>query len=249
MLRVTGAVITANEEANIAACLRSLAWADELLVVDSGSTDRTVAIARQLGARVEVRPFTTFADQRNAALTWATGDWVFFLDADERMGRALATQVRAALTSDYAGFWVPRRNIILGHRMRGGGWWPDKQLRLLRRGRAHYNPARGVHEVAELDGPAGELTAPLLHYNYQRLSQLFAKQRFYAAQEARDRWQRGERVRPHHWLLQPARAFHRRFIAWQGYRDGAFGAFLAAVMAWYEFMTLVQLARLGRRSA
>jgi (heptosyl)LPS beta-1,4-glucosyltransferase len=244
--RLTGAVIARDEEANIADCLRSLAWTDERLVVDGGSRDRTVEIARRCGARVEQRPFTNFAEQRNAALDWASGEWVFFLDADERVGRRLANEARAALDREVAGFWVPRRNVILGHRMRGGGWWPDKQLRLLRRERARYDPARGVHEVAILDGPAGELAAPIIHYNYRRLGQLFAKQHRYAAQDAIDRYRRGERVRPHHYLAQPLRAFRRRFFEWHGYRDGALGFFLAALLAWYELVTLVRLRRLER---
>ena len=245
-LRVTGAVIARDEEANIAECLRCLAWTDEQLVVDGGSRDRTVEVARRWGARVEERPFTNFAEQRNAALEWASSEWVFFLDADERVGRRLAREARAALEREVAGFWVPRRNVILGHRMRGGGWWPDKQLRLLRRNRARYDPARGVHEVAMLDGPAGELATPILHYNYRHLRQLFTKQRRYAEQDAIDRFRRGERARPHHYVAQPLRAFRRRFLEWHGYRDGALGLFLAALLAWYEVVTLMQLRRLER---
>lgn len=244
--RVTGAVIARDEEANLAGCLRSLAWTDALLVVDSGSRDQTVAIAHQLGARVEHRPFTNFAEQRNAALDWAETEWVFFLDADERVSNQLAAEARAALDRPEAGFWIPRRNIILGHPMRGGGWWPDKQLRLLRRERARYNPAQGVHEVPILDGPAGELTTPIVHYNYRRVDQLITKQRRYAQQDALDRLRRGERVRAHHLLAQPLRAFHRRFIQWQGYRDGALGFFLAGLLAWYELVTLLQMRRLER---
>lgn len=247
--RVTGAVIARDEEANIAACLRSLAWADERLVVDSGSHDQTVELARRCGARVEFRPFTNFAEQRNAALDWAETEWVFFLDADERVSPRLAAEVRAALLREEAGFWVPRQNVILGHRMRGGGWWPDKQLRLLRRERAHYDPRQGVHEVAVLDGPAGELTTPIVHYNYRRLGQLFTKQNHYAQQDALDRFRRGERVRPHHYVAQPVRAFFRRFLEWHGYRDGALGMFLAGLLAWYELVTLVQLRRLERSAS
>ncbi|MCS6802021.1 MAG: glycosyltransferase family 2 protein [Chloroflexota bacterium] len=246
--RVTGAVIARDEETTIAGCLRSLAWTDELLVIDSGSRDRTVEIARRSGARVEHRPFTNFAEQRNAALDWAETEWVFFLDADERISRQLAAEARAALERPEAGFWIPRRNIILGHRMRGGGWWPDKQLRLLRRERARYDPAQGVHEVARLDGPAGELTSPIIHYNYRHLRQLFVKQWRYAQQDALDRVRRGERVRPHHLLAQPARAFHRRFIQWHGYRDGLLGLFLAGLLAWYELVTLLLVRRLEQNA-
>ncbi|MFN8532295.1 MAG: glycosyltransferase family 2 protein [Dehalococcoidia bacterium] len=243
---MTGVVIARDEATNIADCLHSLAWADERLVVDSGSRDDTVAIARRCGARVKVRPFTNFAEQRNAALEWATTEWVFFLDADERAGPRLASEIRAVLESDYAGFWAPRRNVILGHRMRGGGWWPDRQLRLLRRDRAYYDPGQGVHEVAVLDGDAGTLEAPITHYNYRRLSQLFVKQGRYARQDAVDRFRRGDQVRPHQLVLQPLRAFRRRFVEWHGYRDGLLGGFLAALLAWYELVTLVQLARLRR---
>ncbi len=193
MTCISGVVITKNEQRHIGACLTSLRWADELVVLDSCSTDGTRDIAEALGARVVTRPFTNFAEQRNAALAAARGEWVFFLDADERVGRRLAREIRVCAESNDgpAGYWVARRNVILGHRMRGGGWWPDKQLRLLKRGKVHYDTSLGVHEVAVVDGNTADLATPLVHYNYERLGQLFAKQDLYSHHDASDRAQSG----------------------------------------------------------
>jgi glycosyltransferase involved in cell wall biosynthesis len=125
------------------------------------STDDTVERARAPGVRVVQHPFVNYSQQRDAALDAATADWVLFVDADERVRPELAAEVRA-VTADparaEAGWWIPRDNLIFGRLTRGAGWSPDYQLRLLRRGRAHYDPARAVHEVAELDGPDGRLT-------------------------------------------------------------------------------------------
>lgn len=245
MSSVAGIVITRNEERNIGECLRSLAWCDERIVLDSKSTDATERIARGNGARFESREFTNFAEQRNAALALSRSDWVLFLDADERVSPKLAREIRRTIESNpvHAAYWIPRRNIIVGHRMRGGGWWPDDQLRLLRTGTASYDPEIGVHEVAHVEGASGKLTTPLIHYNYRTVRQLFSKQSHYSRHAAEDLQRQGIIPRPHSFLLQPIRAFHRRFVQWNGYRDGMFGAALAALLAWYELVTYVRLAR------
>ena len=146
---ISAVVLTGNVERHLAACLRCLSWADEVMVLDGGSRDRTVAIAEAAGARVERRPFDDFAHQRQAALDRARGDWVLFVDDDERVSAGLAAEVRAAAASGRAeAYWVPRRNYIWGRWIRGGGWFPDAQLRLLRRDRARYDLGGLVHEVA-----------------------------------------------------------------------------------------------------
>ncbi|MCX6021597.1 MAG: glycosyltransferase family 2 protein, partial [Chloroflexi bacterium] len=153
MPTITAIVLTRNEARHIEPCLEALAWADERLVLDSHSTDATVAFARAIpGVRVELRPFDTYARQRNAALDLAASDWVFFVDADERVTPALAAEVQAAVAAagqpgNPVGFWVPRRNLILGRWVRHAGWWPDEQLRVLRRSHARYDESRDPHEI------------------------------------------------------------------------------------------------------
>lgn len=234
---LTGAILARDEEETIGPCLASLSgWIDEILVlVDSATRDRTREIARAAGARVEESSFTSFAEQRERALDLATGDWVLFVDADERVTPALREEIVWTVLNPggRAGFWIPRENVILGQIVRGGGWSPDHQLRLLRRGAAHYDTSRPVHEVARLSGPDGVLTTPFRHLNYRHLSELFSKQERYAplaAQELRRQW---GRPRLRSLVGQPVREALRRYFVLKGYRDGWRGLLLALVMAWY----------------
>jgi len=238
-------VLTKDEERNIVACLEGARWADELLVLDSGSSDRTVELARSLGARVEFRPFTDYADQRNAALEMARGDWVFFLDADERITPKLREEIReAVLREGMAGWWVPRRNYIWGKWIRHAGWYPDYQLRLLRRGKARYDPRRKVHEIVILDGEAGYLQEPLVHYNYDTIAQFLEKQGRYLRYEAQILLEEGIRPKPYTYITQPLREFWRRYVSLQGYRDGWRGLLLSLLMAHYTFLAYLRLREL-----
>jgi glycosyltransferase involved in cell wall biosynthesis len=246
-MHVSAIVLTRDEERHIVPCLRTLTWADELLVLDSGSRDRTVELARREGARIACRSFDNWARQRQHALGLARCPWVLFVDADERVTAELAREVRAVTardTGEPAGYWVPRRNFIVGHWMRATGWYPDYQLRLLRPDRAAYDLARPVHELVDLRGQAGHLRGHLLHYTGDRAGSFLRKQRLYALRLAEQMYLSGMRPRPHNYVLQPAREFWRRFWAYQGYRDGLHGLALSALMAYYTWRTY---AALGRR--
>jgi hypothetical protein len=241
MTRLIAVILTKNEAHHIADCIRSLrGWTDAVIVWDSGSADGTVQVAQRAGALVVQRPFDHYAAQRQAALDALNAEWIYFVDADERVPPALAEEIRRAIDHPATeveqtpvGYWMPRRNFIVGRELRGGGFYPDYQLRLLRRSAARYDPRREVHEVVELDGPAGTLDQPLIHYNYTNWAQFHRKQRQYAAYEARILAARGVRPRPHNFILQPLREFRRRFIALGGWRDGWRGLQLALLLAWY----------------
>jgi len=243
-------ILTKNEERHIAECIATATWADEVLVLDSLSDDDTVALAEAAGARVEQCPFVNFSDLRQNALQRAAGEWVFFLDADERITPELASEIQSCVAGwtdqpdSPVGYWVPRRNYFFGHLVRHAGWGPDHQLRLLRRGRARYNLEQEVHEVAILDGPDAYLTHPLLHYNYASWRQFFAKQDRYTWHEARMKFRQGVRVRPQNYILQPWREFWRRYVTWQGYKDGWMGLALCMVMAYYNFVLYRRLRQL-----
>ena len=246
MAKLSIIVLTKNEERNIGPCLESVAWGDELIVLDAFSEDRTVEIARAHGARVHQRPFRNFADQRNAALELATHPWVFFVDADERATPELAAEVRRVIERDEpVGWWVPRRNYIFGRWVRHAGWYPDYQLRLFRRDRGRYDEAREVHELVLLDGPAGCLENTLTHYNYDSLAQFFARQDVYTDYEARIMYRQGLRARPHNFVLQPLREFRRRYFELEGYKDGWLGLLLSLLMAYYELVKYGKLWRMG----
>ncbi|MCB9139263.1 MAG: glycosyltransferase family 2 protein [Caldilineaceae bacterium] len=235
MTHLLAVILTKNEARNIEACVAALrGWTDGVVVWDSGSDDGTVEIARAAGAQVVYRAFDNYAAQRQAALNGLDAEWIFFVDADERATPQLAAEIlRRIATEDHAGYWVPRRNFIVGVETRGGGYYPDYQLRLLRRARARYVAEREVHEIVAVDGSEGYLSHPLIHYNYTNWTQFHRKQRFYAAYEARILAQQGIRPRPHNYILQPLREFRRRFITLGGWKDGTHGLRLAFWFAWY----------------
>jgi (heptosyl)LPS beta-1,4-glucosyltransferase len=235
MENLVAVILSRNERRHIGACVVSLRdWTGSVLVWDSGSDDGTPELARSVGALVVQRPFDTFAAQRQAVLDSIQAEWILFVDADERATPQLAEEVQSALAGGrHAGYWIPRRNFIVGREVRGGGFWPDYQLRLLRHDAARYDLERAVHEVVVLDGPAGYLQQPLIHYNYESWPQFYHKQRFYAGYEARILAGQGICPRPHNFVLQPLREFHRRFVTLQGWRDGVHGLRLAILLAWY----------------
>lgn len=235
MVHLAAVILTYNEAHNVEWCILTLReWVDAVIVWDSGSTDGTVERAQRAGALVVGRPFDHYANQRQAALDAIAAEWLLFVDADERVTPALMAEIQAATArAGVAGYWIPRRNWIVGHEVRGGGFAPDYQLRLLRRGAARYTPERQVHEIVQLEGPAEYLAEPLIHHNYLTWEQFDRKQRGYAAYEARILAGQGIRPRPHNFVLQPWREFQRRFVALGGWRDGAFGLQLALRLAWW----------------
>lgn len=248
MPRLAVVILTKNEEHNITDCLRSVSWADRLCVLDSGSTDHTAELARQAGAEVQQRPFANYADQRNAALEMFAAEWVLFVDADERATPEVEAEVRRVIEEGQAvGWWIPRRNYIWGRWIQRAGWYPDYQLRLLRRGFARYDPTREVHEIVQLHGPEGHLQNPLTHYNYATVRQFLRKQDFYATYEASVLVKQGICPRPHNYVLQPLREFRRRYFTLQGYKDGGHGLLLSLLMSYYTLVAYWRARRMWQR--
>lgn len=246
-VELAAVILTYNEEENIAACIDSVRWADRIVVFNSFSRDDTAARARAAGAEVTQHAFEDYARQREAALQAADAEWILFVDADERSSAEQAAEIRALIRSgDHNGYWIPRHNYIFGKLTRHTGWYPDYQLRLLRRSKAHYDLERQVHELVEMEGEPGYLQTPFVHYNYRSFAQFREKQRRYVQYDARMLQQQGIRPRPHKFITQPVRQFIWRFVTLQGYRDGWHGLRLSALMAWYEFQKYVHLRRLYR---
>jgi len=241
---IAAVVLTLNEEENIEACLASLEWADRRVVFDSFSTDRTVELARQGGAEVIQHPFENYAQQRNAALERVDAEWIFFVDADERATPELAKEVRAVTAGDReeVAWWVPRHNYIFGRLTLGAGWYPDYQLRLVRRGHARWE--RPVHEIAVVDGSTGYLQTPLIHYNYRDLSDFIARQRRYTDYDVRVLLDEGVRPRFYTPYTQAARHFWWRFVTLRGARDGLHGLRLSLLMAYFEAVKYRRLRRM-----
>jgi (heptosyl)LPS beta-1,4-glucosyltransferase len=250
-MELVAIILTKNEERNIVACVESLLWADEVVVFDSFSDDKTTELAEKAHARVVHHPFRNFADQRNAALDAVDGDWVFFVDADERATPELATEIRQAIQkTDTNGWWVPRHNFIFGRLTLYGGYYPDYQMRLLRAGCGRYE--RPASEIAVLKGADGYLTQPLIHYNYETVAEFHAKQKARETFEATTLHRQGVRLRPYTFLNQPVRHFWWRFVTLKGYRDGWHGLRLCMLLAYYfgwrNYVRLLQMQRSGQLS-
>ena len=238
MTHLTAIVLTYNEAQQIRECLDSLRFADRILVFDSHSTDSTVAIANDTGADVIRHPFLNYAAQRNAALDAVTAqtDWVLFVDADERISRELATEIRDKLKAPDVSAWnLPRHNYIFGLLTKGAGWYPDYQTRLLRIGRARFDPTRKVHEVVQAEGNIGTCDNAILHFNYRDLAHFHEKQTRYVEFDAQILLEQGVKPRFHNFILQPLRHFVWRFITLGGYQDRCHGLKLSLLMALYEY--------------
>jgi glycosyltransferase involved in cell wall biosynthesis len=247
-LRLSITVITLDEEERLRACLESVAWADEIVVVDAESRDKTTQIAREFTERVVVRPWPGFADQKNFALAQATGDWVLSLDADEEVSPELREEIQRLLAEPPTceGYAVPRKNIFWGRWVRHGGLYPDWQLRLFRRGRGRF-VARAVHESVQVDGAVARLRGPLLHRSYRDVSDFLTRADRYSTLAA-DEWvRRGRPARPLDLVLRPLGRFLGMYVLRLGVLDGWRGLLLATLYAYYVGMRSAKALEQARR--
>ncbi len=246
--RVSVVVVTLNEEERIRECLESVAWADELIVVDAESHDKTAAIARELTDHVIVRPWAGFAAQKNFGLAQAGGEWILSLDADETVSPALRAEIAAVLEEGGAeGYAVPRRNVFWGRWVRHGGLYPDWQVRLFRRGRGRF-VERAVHESVTIDGRVERLRAPLDHRSYRDVADFLARADRYTSLAAEEWVAAGRPVRPLLDLVaRPAGRFLAMYVARAGFLDGWRGFLLATLYAYYVLMRSAKIWERTRR--
>ncbi|MFQ5911993.1 MAG: glycosyltransferase family 2 protein [Nitrospinota bacterium] len=230
-------VITRNEQERIQDCLESIAWAEEIVVVDAESTDRTVEIARKFTEKVFVRPWVGFAAQKNFALAQATQPWVLSLDADEQVTPELQEQIQAVLQADgpLEGYHLRRKNIFLGRWIRHSAWFPDNQLRLFRRGTGSFR-AVSVHEAAEVKGKLGHLTGCLRHLSYRGICDFVDRSNFYSSLAAQDLIRRGRSISWLDLLLRPFGRFLSMYLLRRGFLDGRHGFLLALLYSYYIFL-------------
>jgi len=245
--RVTVTIITLDEAEHIAAAIDSAAWADEVIVVDSGSTDDTVAIARAKGARTETRAWTGYVDQKNAAAELASNDWIFSLDADERIPASLASEVRALLSDQpsLAGYRVPRVTFHLGRWIRTTDFYPDFQTRLYDRRRGRWQ-GRYVHESVKVDGQSGQLTSEIEHYSYRDLHDHLDRINTYTTLAARQMFESGRRTGALDLAVHPWAAFLRNYVLRRGFLDGTAGLMLSIVNAYSVFAKFAKLWELQK---
>ncbi len=249
MTRLSVVTIALNEERNIVQCLESVRWADELIVVDSGSSDRTVELAKGFPARVMQLPWRGYGATKNDALQHATGDWILWLDADERVTPELAAEIRTKVQENdgtYAGYTVARRAYFLGKWIRHCGWYPSRVTRLFRRSSGKFTENK-VHEQLLLEGPTGHLHNDLLHYTDPNLYHYCEKFNRYTSLAAEDMHAAGERFSLYDVLVRPPFMFFKMFVLRRGFLDGMHGFILSAVSMTYVFVKYAKLWELQKK--
>lgn len=251
-MELSAVTITRNEKDHIETFIESHSFADEVLVLDSGSSDGTQEIARQMGARVVEQDWLGFARQWNSAFELAKGEWILYGDADHRATARLADEVRKAiLTTRYAGFSIPRVNLYRGQPLRFGGWYPDRKVRLFRKGFGRFDESRSVHEQLRLSGQAGRVSAAVIHDTYRDFAEAVRKINLYTSLEAKDHasksatrlWKEGAGLDLRSRLgfvrsslpAAPALHFLYRYVMRAGFLDGRRGWEMAVLVAFYEF--------------
>jgi glycosyltransferase involved in cell wall biosynthesis len=233
------ALITFNEEANIRRTLESVKWADEIVVVDSGSTDGTVGICREYSALVIRQEWLGFARQKNLAIDRTSGDWVLSLDADEPVEQALAEELRRIIADPKAcdGYRVPRKTFFLGKQVRYGGWYPDYNLRLFRKGRGRFEE-RSVHEAIKIEGTVGRTRHAILHYAYPDLASYMTSINTYSSLAVEVMMKKGITGFGRSWVnifFRPLFTFLLRYVFRLGFLDGKHGLVLNLFHAYYVF--------------
>lgn len=232
-----------NEELKIERTLSSIGWADEIIVVDNGSTDKTADIARQYGAKVIRSKNNLMLNvNKNLGFGKAKGSWILSLDGDEFIPPELAGEIKKSVhNSPVVGYWIPRKNILFGKWIAHGLWWPDKQLRLFRRGVGEF-PCKHVHEYLVVDGPTAELSVPMVHYNYETVSQFIRKMdEIYTESEVESHVSAGYALAWQDAVRFPMSDFVKTYFAQGGFKDGIHGLILSMLQAFYSFIVFAKL--------
>ena len=248
MPKVSVTVIARNEAHRIAEALQSVAWADERIVVDSGSADDTLAIARQYADRVETRTWEGYAAQKNFAASLASNDWILSIDADERVGVALGDEIRELLKSEppARGYRVPRVTNYLGQWIRCTDWWPDWQLRLYDRRAGEWKRVH-VHESVRVDGPVEKLRGELLHHPYAGIADHIETINHYTTIAADELFERGRRSGFLRIVAHTKAAFLRNYVLRGGFRQGTTGLVVSLLNSYYVMLKFAKLWERQRR--
>ena len=250
------AMIAMNEEANLPRTLESVCWADEIVVVDSGSKDRTIEIAQSFGAKTSFHVFGGHGEQKNVALDLCTSDWILLLDADEVLTPALQNEIRAVLACEdgrepaFGAYWIPRLNLYFGRWIRHGGFYPDHKLRLFKRGAARLSEGVGPHSTPQFAGPRGKLRSDMLHYAYPTLGIYLEHMNRYSNEIAKLLAARGRTSRSLAAFLwnavaNPAATFVYNYFFRLGFLDGREGLLLHLNHSVYIHWKFIKAWRIG----
>ncbi len=239
------AIITKNEEDKLPDCLKSVSFADDIVVVDSGSTDKTVEIARSFGCRVFIEDWKGYGPQKNSAVQKCKNEWALILDADERIPEETKDVIAEIIgnTNSADAYSFPRKNFFHGKWIKHGGWWPDEVIRLFRKDRGKISN-RNVHEAVEVNGATKRLQTPILHYPIKNIEEILKKINSYSSLGAKDLHQTGQTSSIIKATTHSLSAFVKTYFLKQGFRDGKEGliiAFSGAVNTFYKYVKLMEL--------
>ncbi len=242
-------LITLNEERNIPRCLGSIRFSrkvfpqQEIILVDAESTDKTVGLSRKYGAKVHVRRWKGYTDQKNWALAQAKGDWILSLDADEELTPQLNAEIEKTLASapdNVNGYWIARKTFFLNKWMRYCGWWPDFQLRIVRQGKS-YNTDEPLHAGLEVGGETRQMNEPMHHYPVETVHQYLEKINRYSALDVMAMKPKKKKYWPYYLTVAPFMTFIRTFISRKGYKDGWHGFVLCGLDMFHDFSRYAKL--------
>ncbi len=242
--KISGLVISKNESPRIESCLQALSFCDELLVIDSGSTDGTQKKARALGAQVFEHPFANYAAQKEYGRTRCTGDWILCVDADEQVSSKLETQIKQVVSScsvETAAFRIPFRNHFKSTWVKRCGYYPDHHVRLFRKSRARWDLSRPVHEKLLIEGHTETLSGHINHYTMRSIPHFLAKSSRYAELFAKTAHQRGQKSGPFLALLRAGFRFFRAYILKTGFLAGRLGLVLSVLQAFEVYQKYIRL--------
>lgn len=249
---ITAVVHTYNEEEVVGRCLASLSWADERIVVDMGSTDKTRSIAKKHHAIVLDHPYTGFVEPaRNFGIEHAQGDWVLILDADEELPQTLVAFLqRSASAHDADYFRIPRKTIIFDRWIKHTGWWPDYQIRFFKKDAVRWTPK--LHGVPITKGTGQDIeadeTLSIIHHHYTSVSQFIERLNRYSSISAKELFVNNQKFEPSFLFSKPAREFIQRYFAWQGHKDGVHGLALSLLQSFSELVVYLKLWELEKFS-
>ncbi len=244
MIKISTIIITKNEEDNIRNCLETVKWADEIIVVDDFSHDKTLDIVREYTGRIYRQEWLGYGRQKQFAVDKATGEWILSIDADERVTSELKSEILDAVKAEeFCGFYIPFKFFFLGHLMRFGGCGREKHLRLFRKDKGRFDE-EAVHEGINVDGELGKLKNYILHFSYKDKEDYFKKFREYTSLDAEKRFNLGKKAGWGHIILLPCWEFISRFIFKLGFLDGVYGLQWALYSAQYVYVKYLKLIRL-----
>lgn len=247
MSRLSVVIITRNEEANLSRCLEAIKFADEIVVVDSGSVDKTIEIARQFGAAVHEIEWHGFSAAKREGVARAGGDWILSVDADEVVPPQLADEIRAVIEKPEGrvGYYLPRRTRFLGRWIYHCGWYPDPVLRLFRKAEGNFDESR-VHEKVVVKGPTGTLEHDLLHFSYPTLQVYFEKLDRYTTLAAEEAGQNGRGAGAYDIIVRPFACFVKHYFIRRGFLDGLEGLMISVLSACYVMTKYAKIRELTR---